>query len=100
MKKIYNKIKSQLSKLVNIVSYKNIKNKKFFEIIITFMFDFFKSLNIFGDKISEKILTPVTQEKLEDLGHFQLYKKTSILFRIIMASFLAILLWSIIAKIE
>lgn len=100
MKKIYNKIKSQLSKLVNIVSYKNIKNKKFFEIIITFMFDFFKSLNIFGDKISEKILTPVTQEKLEDLGHFQLYKKTSILFRIIMASFLAILLWSIIAKTD
>ena len=90
MKKIYIKIKNLLSKIININSYKNIKNENIFGVIITSMFEFFKSMNIFGDKISQKILTPVTQEKLEDLGHFQLYKKTSILFRIIMASFLAI----------
>ena len=93
----YNNIKNTV---FNISTYKNIKKKNIFATLMVFMFKFFQSLNIFGDKISEKILTPQTQEKLEDLGHFKLYKKTTTLFRIIMASFISIILWSIIAKTD
>lgn len=84
---------------------KNIKPKideniSFIERIASFGRHVINLLNKIGSFFSNKILTVDNQEKLDDLGHFRGFQRSALLLRIIVFSFIAIVLWSIIAKTD
>tara|TARA_B100000941_G_scaffold290506_1_gene272718 strand:- start:4506 stop:5528 length:1023 start_codon:yes stop_codon:yes gene_type:complete len=64
---------------------------------IVFLFQSFLGLN---EKITNKLLTDKTQEKLTNLGYFRSYKRSSILFWVIVSSVFVIIIWASFSKIN
>ena len=62
-----------------------------------FLFQSFLGLN---EKITNRLLTDKTQEKLTNLGYFRAYKRSSILFWVIISSVFIIIIWASFSKIN